>query len=229
MPNRPIPPTGEIVLYQTDDGRTRVECRFADETLWMSQALMAELFQTTPQNITLHLKALYSEGEILETTTCKEYLQVRSEGAREVRRTVKHYSLDAILGVGYRIRSERGTQFRRWATERLREYLVKGFTMDDQRLPRQLPQHIWQNAAIPVILHFLWRVYPHHHGELLLGAVSRRLKHRTMVRRVRGAFRTCAGEGPIGTVPVWSGGDAVLVDETAEPIHAPYSRRVGES
>src|ERR1017187_902332 len=94
MPNRPIPPTGEIVLYQTDDGRTRVECRFADETLWMSQALMAELFQTTPQNITLHLKALYSEGEILETTTCKEYLQVRSEGAREVRRTVKHYSLD---------------------------------------------------------------------------------------------------------------------------------------
>ena len=77
MPNRPIPPTGEIVLYQTDDGRTRVECRFADETLWMSQALMAELFQTTPQNITLHLKALYSEGEILETTTCKEYLQVR--------------------------------------------------------------------------------------------------------------------------------------------------------
>src|ERR1017187_2230289 len=172
MPNRPIPPTGEIVLYQTDDGRTRVECRFADETLWMSQALMAELFQTTPQNITLHLKALYSEGEILETTTCKEYLQVRSEGAREVRRTVKHYSLDAILGVGYRIRSERGTQFRRWATERLREYLVKGFTMDDQRLPRQLPQHIWQNAAIPVILHFLWRVYPHHHGELLLAPSS---------------------------------------------------------
>ena len=177
MPNRPIPPTGEIVLYQTDDGRTRVECRFADETLWMSQALMAELFQTTPQNITLHLKALYSEGEILETTTCKEYLQVRSEGAREVRRTVKHYSLDAILGVGYRIRSERGTQFRRWATERLREYLVKGFTMDDQRLPRQLPQHIRQNAAIPVILHFLWRVYPHHHGELLLGAVIRHRPH----------------------------------------------------
>jgi hypothetical protein len=126
--------SGEIVLYQTDDGRTRIECRFAEETLWLSQALMAELFQTTPQNITLHLKALYAEGEIEETATCKEYLQVRVEGGREVRRRVKHYNLDAILAVGYRVRSDRGTQFRRWATERLREYLVKGYTMDDERL-----------------------------------------------------------------------------------------------
>lgn len=125
---------GELILYETEDGRTRVECRFADETLWLSQALMAELFQTTPQNITLHLKALYEEGEIEEEATCKEYLQVRREGTREVRRSVKHYSLDAILAVGYRVRSARGTQFRRWATERLREYLVKGFTMDDERL-----------------------------------------------------------------------------------------------
>lgn len=128
------PPNGEIILYQTEDGRTHVECRFEHETLWMSQALMAELFQTSPQNITLHLKALYGEGEIDEQATCKEYLQVRLEGTREVRRSVKHYSLDAILAVGYRVRSERGTQFRRWATERLSEYLVKGFTMDDERL-----------------------------------------------------------------------------------------------
>lgn len=127
-------PSGEIVLYQTEDGRTRVECRFEHETLWLSQALMAELFQTSPQNITLHLKALYAEGEIDEQATCKEYLQVRREGTREVRRSVKHYSLDAILAVGYRVRSERGTQFRRWATERLSEYLLKGFTMDDERL-----------------------------------------------------------------------------------------------
>lgn len=134
MPDDIPPPSGEIVLYQTEDGLTRVECRFVEETLWMSQALLAELFQTTPQNITLHLKALYSEGEIREAATCKDYLQVRIEGTREVRRAVKHYSLDAILAVGYRVRSERGTQFRRWATERLREYLVKGFTMDDQRL-----------------------------------------------------------------------------------------------
>ena len=131
---KPQQPTGELVLYQTDDGRTRVECRFADESLWLIQALIAELFQTTPQNITLHLKALYAEGEIEEGATCKEYLQVRREGSREVQRAVRHYNLDAILAVGYRVRSNRGMQFRRWATERLREYLVKGFTMDDERL-----------------------------------------------------------------------------------------------
>lgn len=127
-------PTGEIVLYRTQDGRTRVECRFADGTLWLSQALMAELFRTTPQNITQHLKALYAEGELVEGATCKEFLQVRQEGSRSVRRGVRHYSLEAILAVGYRVRSPRGTQFRIWATERLREYLVKGFTMDDERL-----------------------------------------------------------------------------------------------
>ncbi|MDY0040407.1 MAG: virulence RhuM family protein [Desulforhabdus sp.] len=125
---------GELLLYNTEDGKTRLECRFENETIWLSQAQMAELFQTTPQNITLHLKALFSEGEIDPEATCKEYLQVRHEGAREVRRAVKHYSLDAILAVGYRVRSPRGTQFRQWATERLREYLVKGFTMDDERL-----------------------------------------------------------------------------------------------
>ncbi len=127
-------PAGEIVLYQTEDGLTRVECRFADDTLWLSQALMAELFQTTPQNVTLHLKALYEEGEIDEAATCKDYLQVRREGTREVRRAVRHYNLNAILAVGFRVRSERGTQFRRWANERLREFLVKGFTLDDRRL-----------------------------------------------------------------------------------------------
>lgn len=134
MSDQLSPPRGELIVYVTEDGRTRVECRFEQETLWLSQAMMAELFQTTPQNITLHLKALYEEGEIAETATCKEYLQVRQEGDRDVQRSVKHYNLDAILAVGYRVRSERGTQFRRWATERLREYLVKGFTMDDQRL-----------------------------------------------------------------------------------------------
>jgi hypothetical protein len=134
MPADQTPPTGELVLYQTEDGRTRVECRFADETLWMTQALMADLFETTPQNITIHLSALYEEGEIDASATCKDYLQVRREGSREVRRQIKHYNLDAILAVGYRVRSERGVQFRRWASERLKEYLVKGFTMDDERL-----------------------------------------------------------------------------------------------
>jgi len=136
MKREPVdhPAHGELLLYLTEDGTTRLECRFEQETLWLTQAQMAELFQTTPQNITLHLRAVFAEGELDEPATCKEYLQVRQEGSRQVRRTVKHYNLDAILAVGYRVRSPRGTQFRRWATERLREYLVKGFTMDDERL-----------------------------------------------------------------------------------------------
>jgi len=125
---------GELLLYNTEDGKTRLECRFEDESIWLSQAQIAELFQTTPQNITLHLKSIFPEGELDEMSTCKDYLQVRQEGIRQVRRKVKHYKLDVILAVGYRVRSQRGTLFRQWATERLREYLVKGFTMDDQRL-----------------------------------------------------------------------------------------------
>ena len=127
-------PESNIILYQTVDGRTKVQCRFQDETVWLTQALIAELFQVSPQNITLHLKAIYSEGELDEQATCKEYLQVRSEGGRSVSRALKHYSLPVILAIGYRVRSHRGTQFRQWATTRLNEYLVKGFTMDDERL-----------------------------------------------------------------------------------------------
>ncbi len=130
----PAVPAGELLVFEAEDGRTRVECHFEDRTLWLSQAQMAELFQTTPQNITLHLRSIYSDGELAPEATCKDFLHVRAEGGRRVRRTLKHYSLDAILAVGYRVRSVRGTQFRRWATERLREYLVKGFTMDDERL-----------------------------------------------------------------------------------------------
>ena len=132
--NEDATPRSSLVLYQTEDGRTRIECRFDNETIWLTQALIAELFQVTPQNVTLHLKAIYEEGELDEPATCKEYLQVRSEGGREVSRSLRHYSLPAILAVGYRVRSQRGTQFRQWATARLAEYLVKGFTMDDERL-----------------------------------------------------------------------------------------------
>jgi hypothetical protein len=128
------PSSSELVLYQTEDGRTRIQCRFEDGTLWLTQAQIAELFQTTPQNITLHLKAIFAEGELVEEATCKEYLQVRQEGPRAVRRSLRHYNLAAILAVGFRVRSHRGTQFRQWAIERLDEYLVKGFTMDDERL-----------------------------------------------------------------------------------------------
>lgn len=127
-------PNSSIILYQTEDGRTRIECRFENETIWLTQALIAELFEVTPQNVTLHLKAIYEEGELAEPATCKEYLQVRSEGSRQVQRSLRYYSLPAILAVGYRVRSHRGTQFRQWATTRLSEFLVKGFTMDDERL-----------------------------------------------------------------------------------------------
>lgn len=133
MPDEP-PSQSSLILYQTEDGRTRIQCRFENETLWLTQAQMAELFQTTPQNVTLHLKAIFAEGELSEAATCKDCLQVRSEGGREVRRQLRHYRLEAILAVGYRVRSHRGTQFRQWATARLTEYLVKGFTMDDERL-----------------------------------------------------------------------------------------------
>lgn len=125
---------GELVIYQTEDQQTRIQVRLEDESVWMTQSSMAELFQTTPQNITLHLKAIYDEHELDEESTCKRYLQVQQEGTRDVSRERKFYSLETILAVGYRVRSHRGTQFRKWATEHLNEYLVKGFTMDDERL-----------------------------------------------------------------------------------------------
>ncbi|HTE42953.1 MAG TPA: RhuM family protein [Steroidobacteraceae bacterium] len=125
---------GEIVLYQTEDGQTRIECRFEDDSLWLTQAQMAELFQTTPQNITLHLKAIYAEAEQDETATCKSHLQVRNEGERRVQRKLSFYRLEAVLAVGFRVRSRRGTKFRQWATAQLQEYLAKGFLLDDQRL-----------------------------------------------------------------------------------------------
>jgi hypothetical protein len=122
---------GELLLYATDDGRSRVECRFAEDTLWLSQAAMMELYQTTRQNVSLHLLNIFREGELLEEAVVKDYLITAADGKSY---RVKHYSLEAVLAVGYRVRSERGTQFRQWATARLSEYLVKGFTLDDERL-----------------------------------------------------------------------------------------------
>lgn len=132
--NQALPVKSEFLLYQTEDGQTRIGVHLQNETVWMTQASMADLYQTTPQNVTIHLKAIYAEGELEESATCKEYLQVQQEGSRTVSRTRKFYNLPAIIAVGYRVKSHRGTQFRRWATERLNEYLVKGFTMDDERL-----------------------------------------------------------------------------------------------
>lgn len=124
----------DILIYQLEDGKTKIDVRLENETVWMTQKAIAELYQTTPQNITLHIKNIYEEGELEENSTCKNYLQVRTEGNRTVQRNSRHYNLEMIIAVGYRVRSSRGTQFRRWATERLNEYLVKGFTMNDERL-----------------------------------------------------------------------------------------------
>ncbi len=127
------PPGTEIVLYRTERG-IRIDVRLDDGTVWITQAQMAELFQTTLQNVNAHLLAIYDEQELPEEATIKSYLIVRTEGKRRVTRSVRHYNLEAILAVGYRVRSARGTQFRQWATARLREYLEKGFVLDDERL-----------------------------------------------------------------------------------------------
>ena len=108
----------QILMYQTDDGQTQIEVRMEDETVWITQAQMAELFQTSTQNITIHIKNIYEEGELEEDSTCKESLQVRQEGNRTVKRQTKTYNLDVIISVGYRVKSHRGTQFRIWANQR---------------------------------------------------------------------------------------------------------------
>lgn len=124
----------EIILYQTEDNRTRIEVRMENETVWLTQAQMVALFQTTKQNVSLHIQNVFAERELDRLATVKEYLTVQQEGGREVSRNLEYYNLDVIISVGYRVKSHRGTQFRIWATECLREYIVKGFTLDDERL-----------------------------------------------------------------------------------------------
>ena len=128
----PLPPDGQMLIYR--DGAANIQVRLDGQTVWLTQAAMAELFQTTPQNVTLHIKSVYEDSELSEIATCKDYLQVRSEGGRQVQRLLRHYNLDVVLAVGYRVRSARGIAFRQWATARLSELLVKGFTLDDERI-----------------------------------------------------------------------------------------------
>lgn len=125
---------GELILYRTGDGRAEIHLRAVDGTAWLSQSEMAQLFDTTTQNIVQHIRHVYEDGELAEEATCKDYLQVQIEGGREVRRKLKIYRLELILAVGFRVRSPRGAQFRRWAGTTLAEYLVKGFVLNDQRL-----------------------------------------------------------------------------------------------
>ena len=142
--NRPDQSQGEIVIYQAEDGITKVECRFVDETVWLTQQQMAELFHTSRSNIVEHIGHIYEEGELDEVSTCRKFRQVRMEGNRQVTRELPFYNLDMIISLGYRVKSLIATQFRRWATERLKEYMIKGFTMDDERLKNLGGGNYWR-------------------------------------------------------------------------------------
>lgn len=181
MPDLPPPQPGEFLLYETEDGRTRVECRFVEDSLWLTQALIADLFQVKVPTINEHLKRLYAEGEIQPEATIRQFLIVRQEGSRQVNRSIEHYNLDAILSVGYRVRSQRGTQFRRWATDRLREFLVKGFTLDDERL---------KNPPVA------GSAVPDRFDELLDRIRDIRASERRMYLRVREIFSMAADYSP---------------------------------
>jgi hypothetical protein len=130
----PAGPGGEFILYQTEDGRTRLEVRFKNETVWLSLNQMADLFQRDKSVISRHIKNVFGEKELLPAATVAKSATVQTEGGKQVTREIEFYNLDVIISVGYRVKSHRGTQFRIWATQRLREFLVKGFTMDDERL-----------------------------------------------------------------------------------------------
>ncbi|MCA9341730.1 virulence RhuM family protein, partial [Candidatus Saccharibacteria bacterium] len=130
----------KLVIYQAADGAIELPVDAKLETIWATQKQIAEIFDVTPQNITIHLAGIYKEGEMDEESTCKESLQVQKEGSREVKRTVKLYNLDAIIAVGYRISSSRGTTFRKWATTTLKQYITSGFVIDKKRVEHNLSQ-----------------------------------------------------------------------------------------
>jgi len=134
----------EILIYQSENGMAKIDVTFMDETVWLSQQQMAELFQTSRTNVVEHIKHIYEEGELDEVSTCRKFRQVRKEGNREVSRELPFYNLDMIISLGYRIKSKIATNFRRWATERLKEYMIKGFTMDDERLKNLSGGNYWK-------------------------------------------------------------------------------------
>ena len=133
MSDEPLPDS-DLILYQTEDGRTRIQCRFENETVWLSLNQMTDLFQRNKSVISRHIKNVFEEGELALAGTVAKSATVQTEGGKQVTREIEFYNLDVIISVGYRVKSPRGTQFRIWATQRLREYIVKGFTMDDERL-----------------------------------------------------------------------------------------------
>ncbi len=178
-PKLPAVPGGEIVLYQTPDGQTRVECRFSERTIWLTQRLMADLYMIGVNTVNHHIQEIYADGELSPEATIRQYRIVQTEGVRQVERQVDHYSLDMILSVGYRVRSERGVLFRQWATARLQEYLVKGFVMDDERL---------KNPPGPGV--------PDYFDELLERIRDIRASERRMYLRVREILALAADYNP---------------------------------
>ena len=135
---------GEILIYQLEDGLTNIEVKIQDETVWLTQQQMADLFQTSRTNIVEHIRHIYDEKELDEMSTCRKFRQVRKEGNRKVERRMPYYNLDMIISLGYRVKSRIATNFRRWATERLKEYMIKGFTMDDERLKNLGGGNYWK-------------------------------------------------------------------------------------
>lgn len=129
-----FPVKSEILVYQTEDGRVKLDVRLDNETVWLTQQMMADLFQTTIPNISMHIRNIYEDGELTSEATIKKFLTVRREGQRNVQRDLDYYNLDMIISVGYRVKSHVATRFRIWATQRLKEYIIKGFVMDDERL-----------------------------------------------------------------------------------------------
>ena len=136
--------TSEIVIFRTQDGKTDIDVKVEDGTVWLTQGQMVELFQTTKQNISLHIKNIFEEGELNEQATVKDYLTVQTEGVRQVKRKISYYNLDVIISVGYRVKSNIGTQFRIWATQILKEYMIKGFAMNDRMLKEAGGGGYWQ-------------------------------------------------------------------------------------
>ncbi|MBE5215221.1 virulence RhuM family protein [Pectobacterium sp. A535-S3-A17] len=177
----PQAPAGEFLLFQSDDGRARVECRFEAETLWLSQASMAELYGKDVRTINEHLINIFAEDELAQHSTIRKFRIVRLEGKRQVAREIDHYNLEAVLAVGYRVRSTRGTQFRQWATQTLQEYLIKGFVMDDERL---------KNPPVGP------SVVPDYFGEMLERIRDIRASERRVYLRVREIFALAADYQP---------------------------------
>lgn len=174
---QPIQGQGEVILYQTDDGQSRIEVRLMNETVWLTQKQMADLFQKDVRTINEHIRNIFNEGELQPDSTIRNFRIVQIEGKRQIERDVAHYNLDVVISVGYRVKSLRGTQFRIWATQRLRDYLVKGFLLDDERFKRGKDGNYFDELLAHPRYSFL--------GKGILAQGARYLCHQHRLRPIR--------------------------------------------